>query len=65
MSSQCRRSYHKAAVLIVACSEALQSRGKGRDAKRLIENIRGSFPRHRVFQAELQTAIARMAPKLE
>ncbi|RLC56681.1 MAG: hypothetical protein DRI80_15935, partial [Chloroflexota bacterium] len=55
-----RRSYNKAAVLTVACAEVLRLRGNQAAADALVNEVRGRFPRHRAFQAEMETALRRM-----
>jgi hypothetical protein len=55
-----RGSYNKAAVLTVACAEVLQLRGDQAAADALVKDVRGRFPRHRAFQAEMETALRRM-----
>lgn len=56
VQNQHRRSYWKAATLTIACSEVLNLRGKAQEAQGIFEEIRGKFPRHSSFQAELRTA---------
>ncbi len=55
-----RKSYIKAAVLTVACAETLRLRGNQAAADALVNDVRGRFPRHRAFQAEIKTALQRM-----
>ncbi len=55
-----RGSYNKAAVLTVACAEVLRLRGNQAAADALVNEVRGRFPRHRAFQAEMETALRRM-----
>ncbi len=55
-----RGSYDKAAVLTAACAEVLRLRGEPEAARRLISDVRGRFPRHRAFQAEMEGAVRRM-----
>lgn len=55
-----RGSYDKAAVLTVACAEVLRLRGNQTAADALVNDVRGRFPRHRAFQAEVKTALWRM-----
>lgn len=57
VGGQHRRSYGKAAVLIGACTEVLRLRGNDQAAQMLLDEIRGRFPRHRAFQAELSAAL--------
>jgi hypothetical protein len=52
-----RRSYDKAAVLTVACAEVLRLRGDQAAADALVNDVRGRFPRHRAFQAEMDNAL--------
>jgi hypothetical protein len=59
VSSQHRGAYDRAATLIAACAEALRLRGEEKDADTLLSNIRDQYPRHRAFQAELNTAMHR------
>jgi hypothetical protein len=60
VSGQHRRSYNKAAMLIVACAEVLRLRGEENGARELLDEVRARFPRHRSFQAELKAAVERM-----
>lgn len=60
VSNQHRGSYGKAAVLTVACAEALRLRGDKAAADALVNEVRSRFPRHRAFQAELEAALQRM-----
>jgi hypothetical protein len=55
-----RGSYDKAAVLTVACAEVLRLRGNQTAADALVNDVRGRFPRHRAFQAEMDNALWRM-----
>jgi hypothetical protein len=55
-----RGSYDKAAVLTAACAEALRLRGDKTAASTLVGDVRGRFPRHRAFQAEMETALGQM-----
>ena len=57
---QRRGSYNKAAVLTAACAETLRLRGDDKAADALVDDIRNRFPRHRAFQAELDTALEHM-----
>ena len=54
-----RGSYDKAARLIAACAEVLRLREEADAAKALLNEVRGWFPRHRAFQAELDAATRR------
>jgi hypothetical protein len=58
-----RGSYDKAAVLTVACAEVLRLRGDKVAASTLVDDVRGRFPRHRAFQAEIKIALQRMEHK--
>ena len=60
VGNQYRRSYNKAAVLTVACAEVLRLREDQTAADALVDDVRGRFPRHRAFQAEMKTALSRM-----
>jgi hypothetical protein len=53
-----RKSYEKAAVVVVACAEVLQARGRGTQAEKLLADLRSRFPRHRAFQDALKAAVA-------
>ncbi len=57
VSNQYRKSYHKAARIIVACAEVLHLQGKHTQAETMMNDIRDRFPRHRAFQSELKEAI--------
>lgn len=59
VSNQHRGSYDKAAVLAAACAETLRLRGDREAADTFVEETRNRFPRHRAFQAELRSALAR------
>lgn len=58
VGNQRRKSYDKAACVVCACADVLQSSGKGQDADTLLETVRLDFPRHASFQKELQVAAA-------
>lgn len=60
VGDQHRGSYGKAATLIAACAEVLQSRGNAPEADAILEDVRNRFPRHRSFQAELSAATDEM-----
>ena len=60
VGNQHRGSYDKAAVLTVACAEVLRLRGNQTAADALVNDVRSRFPRHRAFQAEMETALRRM-----
>jgi len=62
VSNQRRGSYDEAAVLTAACAQVLRSLGDKGAADAFVNGIRNRFPRHRAFQAELQTALQRMRP---
>jgi hypothetical protein len=57
VSNQYRKSYHKAARIVVACAEVLHLQGKHTQAETMMNDIRDRFPRHRAFQSELKEAI--------
>ena len=59
VSHQHRGSYDRAALLLAACAELLRLLGKAQEAAALLDEVRQRFPRHRAFQAELQTAVRR------
>jgi hypothetical protein len=61
VGGQHRGSYEKAAILITACAEVLDLRGEKDQANGLLSAVRNRFPRHRAFQAELNSAIRRMS----
>ncbi len=52
-----RQSYGKAARLTAACGEVLRLRGEAEAARIFVDELRERFPRHRAFQAELDTAM--------
>ena len=60
VSNQHRGSYGKAAMLTVACTEALRLHGNASGGNAFLETIRTRFPRHSAFQAELRAAIVLM-----
>ncbi|MBU0495051.1 MAG: hypothetical protein KKA73_25345, partial [Chloroflexi bacterium] len=62
VGNQHRRSYGQAAVLIVAGAEVLRRRGDPTAAEALVSAVRQRFPRHRAFQAEMDTALRRRSP---
>ncbi|WNG42782.1 hypothetical protein F0U60_00700 [Archangium minus] len=62
VSRQHRRSYGKAAVLLVACAEVLWLLGEQARGNLLLAGFRESFRRHRAFQAELDEAVGSPAP---
>jgi hypothetical protein len=55
-----RGSYNKAAVLTVACAEVLRLQGSQTAADALVRDVRSRFPRHRAFQAEMDSMLRRM-----
>jgi hypothetical protein len=63
VGNQRRRSYDKAAVLTVASAEVLRLRGDAAAADAFVTDVRGRFPRHSAFQAEVKTALQRMGHK--
>lgn len=56
VGNQHRKAYSKAAVLTAACAETLTSRGDAGAARGFVNQIRNRFPRHRAFQADLNSA---------
>ncbi len=56
VGGQHRKSYDKAAKLIVACAETLGLRGETPRGRALLSDVRGRFPRHRAFLSELDGA---------
>ena len=60
VSNKYRKSYDKAAVLTVACAKVLWLRGDQAAADGLVDDVRGRFPRHRAFQAEIKAALKQM-----
>ena len=52
-----RQSYGKAARLTAAWGEVLRLRGEAEAARVFVDELREQFPRHRAFQAELDTAM--------
>jgi hypothetical protein len=62
VGGQHRASYGKAATLTAACAEVLRLRDDRQRAVAWVNEVRARFPRHRAFQAELRTALARMEP---
>ena len=60
VSNQHRGSYDKAAELTAACAETLRLRGENDEADAILNDVRNRFPRHRAFQAELNTAVQQM-----
>jgi hypothetical protein len=53
VSNQHRRAYDRAALLTVACTDALKFI-KPIEAVKFFEGIKNKFPRHSAFQAELR-----------
>jgi hypothetical protein len=60
VGGQHRASYGKAATLTAASAEVLRLRGDPQRSAAWVNEVRTHFPRHRAFQAELRTALARM-----
>jgi CBS-domain-containing membrane protein len=60
VGNQHRGSYDRAALLLTSCTEVLRLRGQAQEARRLLDDVRQQFQRHRAFQAELQAAVQRM-----
>ena len=63
VANQHRKSYDKAATLIVACAEVLSVVGDLSLGESLVNEIRDRFPRHRAFHAELKKARGRRVGK--
>ena len=57
VGKQRRKSYHKAAILTVACAETLRLRGESAAARAFVDDVRGRFPRHSAFQREMKSAL--------
>jgi hypothetical protein len=57
VSNQYRGSYGKAAALTVACAEMLRLRDNEIAADKLVNGVRGRFPRHSAFQREMRNAL--------
>ncbi|PTL77024.1 hypothetical protein [Vitiosangium sp. GDMCC 1.1324] len=62
VSNKHRRSYGKAATLLVASAEVLWLQGEQARGNLLLAGFRESFRRHRAFQAELDEAVGSRAP---
>jgi hypothetical protein len=62
VGNQHRGSYNKAAVLTVGCAEVLRLQRNQTAADALVNDVRGRFPRHRAFQAEMKAALWEMEP---
>lgn len=60
VSGQHRKSYDKAAIVMVACAEVLRLRGEREAASGVVNGIRSRFPRHSAFQSELKAAVQNM-----
>lgn len=58
VSGEHRQSYDKAALLVAAYSEAMQSENP-KEANAIVDEVRQRFPRHSAFQSELRTALQR------
>lgn len=56
VSGTYRKSYDKAAELLMAVREVLKSLGMGDEGIELVEDYRSRYPRHRAFQEELRMA---------
>ncbi len=54
-----RKSYNKAAALLVSMAEVLASSDKKKKGSELIERYRQKYPHHTAFQDELEEAISR------
>jgi len=54
-----RRAYHDAAKWLLACEECCSKAGREKQARRLTEEMRSRFPRHRAFLDELEKARAK------
>ncbi|MFX0095419.1 MAG: hypothetical protein ACFFBD_27030 [Candidatus Hodarchaeota archaeon] len=52
-----RKSYHKAARLLVAMGEILMAQGQKQAAKNLIQHYQQKYPRHVAFKRELEAAL--------
>ena len=57
VGGQHRKSYDKAAMLTVACSEMLRLCNCRAEAGAFVADIRGQFPRHSAFQREIKAAL--------
>lgn len=55
VGGQHRKSYHKAAALLVACGEMITARGG--DGENFIATWRQAFPRHRAFQQAVEDVL--------
>ena len=47
-------------MIAAACAEVLKLRGQPGPADGLIDRLRTRFPRHRAFQDELKSAVAKL-----
>ncbi len=61
VSNKHRKSYHKAAGLLVAMAETLANRGERQKGMALIERYRGKYPRHTAFKGEVTRAVQNSA----
>jgi hypothetical protein len=59
VSNKFRKSYWKAAQLILAIAEAYWSDGKIEDGQELIDHFRGKYNRHSAFKSELKGMAAK------
>jgi len=57
VSGKHRKSYDKAAELLLASAEVLVGLDRGDEAVELVERYRCKYPRHRAFQEELRNTI--------
>jgi len=64
VGNQYRKSYNKAAVLVVACAETLHFRDEHAAARAFVDEVRGRFPRHSAFQREMKSALHDMTRSL-
>ena len=55
-----RKSYDRAATITAACAEVLRLRRHPESAAELLERMRTRFPRHRAFQHELKSLVAKI-----
>ena len=60
VSGQHRKSYDKAAIVMVACAEVPRLRGEREAASGVVNGIRSRFPLHSAFQSELKAAVQNM-----
>jgi len=57
ISNQYRKSYYKAADLLVAMAETMANMGEGQKGVDLIEKYRRKYPRHSAFKGELNRSM--------